>query len=243
MLPSLLLSPVSASRRLLVLPMLLLVGWAAAAEPARAPGKTPQTSQEKMGYAIGVELASKFRKEKFDFDVEMAAQGLRDAMAEQVQLSQSELDLILRSFQVEMRRKVAQNRHTALMANRERNEVFFNNNKVAEGVKLLPSGVQYRVLKEGSGRKPTDASTVSVNFQGTLLDGTVFDRSEEGKPGRLKVANLVLGWRIAVSAMPAGSRWQVWIPAQLAYGDRGNGEKVGPHEPLVLDIELLDVQP
>lgn len=226
---------------------LLSVGAACAAEaPAAAtpaPRLAPRTPVEQMGYAIGVELASKFKKEKFDFDVEMAAQGLRDAMADKVQLTQAELEHVLKGFQAEFRRKLAMNRQMASMANRERNETFFNRNKVAEGVKLLPSGVQYRVLKEGSGRKPSEASTVTVRYVGRLLDGSEFDRSVEGQPTRLKVASLVHGWRIAMMAMPVGAQWQVWIPAQLAYGDRGTGTKIGPQEPLVLEIELLDTLP
>ena len=207
------------------------------AESANAP----ETAKEKMGYAIGVELASKFKKEKFDFDVEMAAQGLRDAMNAQVKMTPEELAYVINGFQVEFRRKVNLNRRQALMANRARNDRFFAENRQAQGVRLLPSGVQYRVLQEGTGPKPTDADAVHLRYRGTLLDGSEFGRSVGDEPTRMKVASLVQGWRIAVSAMPVGSHWQVWVPPALAYADRGDGDKVGPQEPLVLDLELVAI--
>jgi FKBP-type peptidyl-prolyl cis-trans isomerase FklB len=202
--------------------------------------KVPTTPSEKMGYAVGAEFATKFKNEKFEFDSEMAVQGMRDAFANNLQMNRDEVEFVLKSFQAELRRKIAANRQMAALTNNARNQKFFDDNKKAEGVVALSSGVQYKILKAGDGPKPTDASTVTANYRGTLLDGTEFDKTVEGKPAKLKVAGLIQGWRVALSAMPAGSRWQVWIPSVLAYGERGHGA-IGPQEPLVFDIELLSI--
>jgi FKBP-type peptidyl-prolyl cis-trans isomerase FklB len=224
--------------RLSTLGLCALMALNAGAQEAR---KTPSTPSEKMGYAVGAEFANKFRKDKLEFDYEMAIQGMRDAYADKLQLSKDDLDFVLKGFQAELRRKVAANRQLASLANRERNEKFFTAHKAEPGVQLLPSGVQYKVIKAGDGPKPNDMSTVSVNYRGTLLDGTEFDKTDEGKPGTLKVGTLVAGWRAVMNAMPVGSHWQVWIPSGLAYAERGAGTVIGPQEPLVFDIELLAI--
>ena len=227
---------------------LLLTASALAALLAFAPAhaaedrKTPTTPQEKMGYAVGVEFAAKFRKEHFEFDTEMAIQGIRDAYAGSSQLSDAELAQLAQEFQVQLRRKIGLNRQTASMVNRERNDKFFATNKVAEGVKTLPAGVQYKVITAGTGKIPPDGATVTLNYRGTLLDGREFDKSEPGKPATLNVGGLIAGWRAVLTAMPVGSHWQVWIPAAQAYGERGAGTMIGPQEPLVYDVELLSVK-
>ena len=215
-----------------------LLSWnALAADPAKAP----TTPAEKTGYAVGVEFANKFKKDKIEIDTEMVIQGLRDTMSGTMQMSREEIDVVLKVFQAELRRKVANDRHVAQTANRERNDKFFATNKAVEGVQLLSSGVQYKVIKAGTGAKPNDAHTVSMNYRGTLIDGTEFDKTEAGKPAKLNIATMIPGLRAAMHEMPVGSHWQVWIPAGLAYGDRGAGKAIGPQEPLVYDIELLDI--
>jgi FKBP-type peptidyl-prolyl cis-trans isomerase FklB len=144
-------------------------------------------------------------------------------------------------FQAEVRRKVKANKMLAANENRDVSEKFLADNKAKEGVLLLPSGVQYKILVAADGVKPRDTDIVVVNYKGSLIDGNVFDKSEPGKPANLKVAALITGWRELMQAMPVGSKWQVWIPPKQAYGERGAGTLIGPNEVLVFDIELVGI--
>ena len=115
-------------------------------------------------------------------------------------------------------------------------------NKKKEGVVSPPSGLQYKIIKAGTGKLPQDLNLLVVNYRGTLLDGTEFDASEVGKPVNLKMAQLIPGWREAIKLMPVGSKWKLFIPPQLAYAERGVGSDIGPNETLIFDVELLDVK-
>ncbi len=106
----------------------------------------------------------------------------------------------------------------------------------------LPSGVQYKILKAGDGKKPIESDLVEVHYRGTLLDGTEFDGTEAGLPATLKVSALIVGWKEALKLMPAGSKWQIFIPPQFAYGERGVGSDIGPNETLVFELELLAIK-
>jgi FKBP-type peptidyl-prolyl cis-trans isomerase FklB len=220
---------------------LLLAASAMAWQVMAAEPKAPTTPGEKVGYALGLELAGKLKKERIDFNVEMAIQGLRDAMASTPQMSDEEVRFVMSGFQAEVRRRIATNKHLASLEGREKSEAFMAANKSQDGVVTLPSGVQYKVLKAGDGAKPRADDVVQVNYKGSLIDGSVFDQSIDGKPARLKVAALIVGWRELMQLMPVGAKWQVWIPPKLAYGERGAGEKIGPNAVLAFDIELLTI--
>jgi len=120
--------------------------------------------------------------------------------------------------------------------------MFLAENKTKDGVVALPSGLQYKILKEGNGRKPTDADTVECNYRGTLLDGTAFESSNPDRPASLKVAAVLPGWREALKLMPVGSKWQLFIPPELAYGTQGRGGVIGPNATLIFVVELLAIQ-
>jgi FKBP-type peptidyl-prolyl cis-trans isomerase FklB len=130
----------------------------------------------------------------------------------------------------------------ALEDNKKKGEVFLAENKTKEGVVVLPSGVQYKILKAGNGKKPIDSDVVQVYYRGTLLDGSEFDATEPGQPADLKASSLIAGWKEALRLMPAGSKWQIFVPSQLAYGERGVGSDIGPNETLVFEVELLAVK-
>jgi FKBP-type peptidyl-prolyl cis-trans isomerase FklB len=208
---------------------------------AQDAGKAPTTAQEKIGYAVGAELAGKFKKEKIDFDVEMAIQAMRDVMAGKPQMDSDEIHFVLGGFQAEVRRRVKTNKQLANLANREEGEKFLAENKDKEGVVSLPSAVQYKVITKADGPRPKEGDFVIVNYRGTLLNGDVFDKSAEGKPVNLKLAALIPGWRDTMLLMPVGSKWQIWVPSKLAYGEAGFRTIIGPNETLAFEIELVAI--
>jgi FKBP-type peptidyl-prolyl cis-trans isomerase FklB len=127
--------------------------------------------------------------------------------------------------------------------NRKAGESFLAENKKKEGVVTLPSGLQYKVLKAGDGKKPTDADTVECHYRGTLINGTEFDSSYlTGQPATFKIAGVIPGWREALKLMPVGSKWQLFVPSQLAYGARGKGGSIGPNAALIFEVELLAIK-
>ena len=128
-------------------------------------------------------------------------------------------------------------------ANKHEGDAFLAANKTQEGVVTLPSGLQYKVLKEGTGPKPTASDSVVCNYRGTLLNNTEFDSSyKRGQPATIPVGGVIKGWTEALQLMPVGSKWQLFIPAELAYGPRGAGGSIGPNATLVFEIELLSIQ-
>jgi FKBP-type peptidyl-prolyl cis-trans isomerase len=128
--------------------------------------------------------------------------------------------------------------------NKKTGETFLAENKTKEGVKILPSGLQYKILKQGSGVQPQDADTVEVNYRGTLIDGTEFDSSyKRGQPVSFPVDGIIPGWKEALKLMPVGSKWQLFIPSSLAYGEKGAGGEIGPNATLIFEVELLAIKP
>jgi len=147
-------------------------------------------------------------------------------------------------FQVDLRQKQAEATKLAAEKNKKEGEAFLVENKRKEGVVTLPSGLQYKILKAGTGKKPTEGDTVECIHRGTLIDGTEFDSSYRSKkPMTFKVSGgIIQGWSEALKLMPVGSKWQLFIPPQLAYGDRGAGDIIGPNATLIFEVELLAVK-
>ena len=208
-----------------------------------------KTDREKLGYSLGVDLALTIKRQKSEIDVDAMVRGLRDALSgEKLLMSDRDIRMTVDIFQAELRQKQAQARKTAgetmqktVEENRIAGNAFMTDNSTKQGVVSLPSGMQYKVLKEGSGKKPVETDTVEVNYRGTLIDGTEFD-SSGGQPVSLKVDAVIGGWKEALQLMPAGSKWQLFVPPQLAYGERGIGGKIGPNATLVFEVELLAVK-
>ena len=209
-----------------------------------AADKPPTAPPEPKSYSLGVEMAKNFKRQGMEVNLDLLMRGMKDVMAGG-KLLLSDVDILnsMTAFAGEVRSNVARARLIAAQDNRQEGEAFQARNKTKEGVVTLPSGLQYKILKAGSGRKPTDADTVVCQYRGTLINGTEFDSSyRTGQPATLKVAGLVPGWREALKLMPVGSTWQLVIPPQLAYGSRGTGRDIGPNATLIFEVELLDVK-
>ncbi|MBS1159161.1 MAG: peptidylprolyl isomerase, FKBP-type [Proteobacteria bacterium] len=224
-------------KRLAITCFILCTGPAGAAETGQLA-----SDKDKLSYGIGVSVARNFKKQASDVDIDLMIKGLRDALAgDRLLLPEKDLRRVMNAYQTEIRQKATLTRRTAIEENRKKSEAFFAANRAKDGVVTLPSGLQYRVLRAGQGRKPIDSDQVICNYRGSLLDGTEFDASEDGKPASLKLSALIAGWKESMKLMPVGAKWQIFIPPQLAYGERGVGSDIGPNETLIFEVELLAI--
>ena len=215
----------------------LLATQVAAAEP-----EVLKSEQDMVSYGIGMYMARSFKNDDISVDQELLLKGLHDGLNGTSLLPDKSLRRVMNAFQAETRRKAAARHQQASAENQKKSARFVMENRAKEGVVTLASGLQYKVLKTGSGRKPREGDTVDCLYRGTLLDGTEFDSTEAQKPASLKLAQLIPGWREALQMMPEGSRWELYVPPQLAYGARGAGSDIGPNETLVFDLELVAVK-
>lgn len=203
----------------------------------------PASEKDKNSYAIGVTTARNFKKDGTDVDLEWVARGLKDGMGgARPLLSDKEIKLRMQSLMAEIRLRMVANKREAAVKNKARGDEFLEANKSKEGVAVLPNGVQYRILKAGDGPRPGENDTILCHYRGTLIDGSEFDATPPDRPAPLKMAQVIPGWREALKNMPVGSKWQLFIPPSLAYGDKGVGSDIGPNEVLVFEIELLDIK-
>lgn len=212
-------------------------------------GEAPvlETKKDKMSYVVGVDMGRNLERQAIDLDMELVVRGFRDAFAgRKLLVTDEELHAVRNAFQIEMKRKEIETRHNRTRVgaeNKKRGETFLAENRAKEGVVALPSGLQYRIIKAADGRKPTDGDTVECHYRGTLIDGTEFDSSHAaGKPAALSVKGVIPGLREALKLMPAGSKWQVFIPPGLAYGAKGAGPRIGPNATLIFEMELVAVK-
>lgn len=219
---------------------LTLLGAAATAQTPASPFKTPL---EATGYAVGADMVRNFKAQGVTFDVEQVIRGLRDASSgAKLAMSDAEVKRLVSELESEVRTKMANARKQEAEANLKAGAEFLAANAKKPGVTTLPSGLQYLVLKAGEGRKPSDESSVVANYSGQLVDGTTFDASQPGSPATFRVGGVIPGWREALKLMPMGSKWQLTIPAALAYGERGAGRTIGPNQTLRFDVELVQVK-
>ncbi len=202
-----------------------------------------KTDKEKLSYAIGVSTGRNFKKAGTDVDLDLMARGIKDGQAgEKLPLTEKELRKIMNGYQSDVRRTMVLERRQAMEENRKKGEAFLAENKTKPGVVTLASGVQYLIVKAGNGKLPTESDMVEVRYRGTLLDGTEFDATEDGRTANLKLSALPNGWKEAVKLMPTGSTWKIFVPSQLAYGERGVGTDIGPNETLIYETELVGIK-
>jgi FKBP-type peptidyl-prolyl cis-trans isomerase len=202
------------------------------------------TQQDKRGYALGVELGLDVAKQGAGVNQHLVLQGMRDALTGQKYLmTPDDMNAILTEMQQEQRQKMELAVKEFAEKNKKDGEAFLAANKAKEGVVTLPSGLQYKILKAGDGNKPGLDDKVVCQYRGTLLDGTQVDSSYERKePSTFPLKGVIKGWTEALQLMPVGSKWQLFVPSALAYGDRGNGRSIGPNAALIFEVELLSIQ-
>jgi FKBP-type peptidyl-prolyl cis-trans isomerase FklB len=203
-----------------------------------------KTQKDKVSYAIGMDLANQFRKLSVDVDPDMLSRGLKDILSNsKTLLSQEEALAVLTELQAAAKKKMEEARQATMEDNKKAGAAFLAENQKKEGVVTLASGLQYKILQQGSGPKPTIEDTVKCQYRGTLIDGTEFDSSyKRGQPAVFPVKGVIPGWTEALQLMPEGSKWQLFIPAQLAYGERGAGGVIGPDSTLIFEVELVSVK-
>ncbi len=206
-------------------------------------GVTLKTQKQKQAYAIGMNIGLGLKRQPLGVDPAIVARGLRDAMSGgKTLLTEQEVQAALQQLRSDMDKQQQQKAGTEGLANRKQGEEFLSANKSKPGVQTLPDGLEYKILKEGSGPKPTANDTVTVNYRGTLISGKEFDSSyKRGQPATFPVGGVIRGWTEALQLMPVGSKWELFIPADLAYGDRGAGPDIGPGETLIFEVELLSI--
>lgn len=223
-----------------VLGVVLLPTMVCAGEPT-----VLKTQQDKVNYGIGVSMIRNFQQQGMEVNLDMVFQGMKDALAgKKLLMDEKDLRKTLNVYQVELRSKQAVSRATASVDNKKAGEAFLAGNKKNEGVVTLPSGLQYKILKAGEGKKPAEADMVEFHYRGSFVNGTEFGNSyDDGKPAMVKVqeGGGLPGWSEALKLMPVGSKWQIFVPSQLAYGDKGKG-RIGPNETLIFEIELLAIK-
>jgi FKBP-type peptidyl-prolyl cis-trans isomerase FklB len=215
----------------------------AARKPAGAP-LSLKSQKDKFSYALGMNLGKNLHQQSVEVDPNLLARGLKDALTGgKTLLSDEEARATLTAAQAQVRAKQQEKMQQAGAANKKEGDAFLAANKAKEGVVTLPSGLQYKILTAGSGPKPSANDTVVCNYRGTLINGTEFDSSyKRGQPATFPVAGVIKGWTEALQLMPVGSKWQLFIPADLAYGDRGAGADIGPGATLIFEVELLSIQ-
>ncbi len=213
------------------------------AEPSQS-NAVLKTEKDKVSYAIGMNVGKNLQRQSIDIDPAILIKGLQDTLAGKTLLTEAEAQAILMQLQADMRKKQDEKMQQAGEGNQKEGEAFLSANKAKPGVVTLPSGLQYKILKEGTGPKPTPTDSVSCNYRGTLINGTEFDSSYKGgQPVTFPVNGVIKGWTEALQLMPVGSKWQLFIPPDLAYGARGAGPDIGPNATLIFEVELLSIQP
>jgi len=228
--------------RVLIVPLCIIL----AGSPVFAEDKTElKTQKDKLSYAIGMDMGGSLKRNSIDVDIDALVKGLKDALAGgKMMMTEQEQRETLMAFQKEFQVKQQEKMKALAETNKKEGEAFLAENKKKKGVKTLPSGLQYKIITEGKGASPKETDTVTVNYRGTLIDGTEFDSSyKRNEPATFPVKGVIRGWTEALQLMKEGAKWQLFIPSDLAYGERGAGGTIGPNATLIFEVELLKIAP
>jgi len=222
----------------------LLLGLVAASVSLSALGKEPaagfKTDKQKFSYTVGYQMGQNLKRQNLEIDPKLVAQGMQDVLAgTKPKMTPDEMHAAVQGYQKKEQEKM----ESVAKKNLEAGQAFLEANKKKEGVVTLPSGLQYKVVSEGSGKQPKSSDTVVAHYRGTLINGNEFDSSyKRNEPATFPVEGVIKGWQEVLPLMKEGSKWQVYIPSELAYGARGAGNAIGPNEALIFDIELVSIK-
>jgi len=211
---------------------------------AAAEEQELKTQKERISYVVGLEMANNLKKNMIDLDVETLVRGVKDALsgAKPLMTEQERKETIV-ALQNELQAKQQELTKAIAEKNKKEGEAFLAENKNKQGVITMPSGLQYKILADGKGKSPKATDAVSVNYRGMLIDGTEFDSSyKRGQPETFVVNRIIPGWTEALQLMKPGSKWQLFIPPDLAYGERGTGGPIGPNAVLIFEVELISIK-
>jgi FKBP-type peptidyl-prolyl cis-trans isomerase FklB len=223
------------SRVIVVLGVLFLVSQVGAQE-----NLVLKNQKEKVSYIIGVDIGGNLKKQSIDIDQSILVKGIKDGLAGAKPLL---TDQEIQETMIAFKKEVLVKREEIAKKNKADGEAFLAENKKKEGVETLPSGLQYKVIKAGTDKKPKANDTVTANYRGTLIDGTEFDSSyKRGQPVSFPVSGVIRGWTEALQLMGEGAKWQIFVPSNLAYGERGAGAVIGPNSTLIFEVELISIK-
>ena len=224
---------------IVVIGILLLVGQVYGADE-----NTINSDKDKLSYTFGANFGKSLKQQEIEINTDMFLKGMKDGFSgEKMLLTDQEMKETMMAFQKEMAAKHAEKRKTLAEKNKKEGEAFLAANKTREGVKTLASGLQYKVINEGTGKTPKATDLVVTNYRGALIDGTEFDSSYQRKnPATFRVTGVIKGWTEALQLMKEGAKWQLFVPPELAYGERGAGPRIGPNATLIFEIELVSVK-
>ena len=202
-----------------------------------------KTQKDKISYIVGIDMGKGMKQQALDVDPDLVAKGMKDVFAgNKTMLAEEEMTQIRAAYKKESMEKQQVRMKEASARNKKEGEAFLAENMKKEGVKTLPSGLQYKIIKEGTGAMPKLTDMVTTNYRGTLINNTEFDSSyKRGQPGKFPVNGVIAGWTEALQLMKAGSKWQLFIPPNLAYGERGAGGVIEPNATLIFDLELISI--
>jgi FKBP-type peptidyl-prolyl cis-trans isomerase len=202
------------------------------------------SQKKKVSYAIGLDIGQNFKARAMEIDMDALFQGLKDAQKTgEPLLNKDEIQKVMTQFQQDMMKAEQKKRAAQGQVNKANGEAFLKENAQKAGIKVTASGLQYKVITEGSGPLPKESDTVKVNYRGTLLDGTEFDSSyKRNEPVVFPLAGVIKGWTEALQLMKVGSKYQIFLPSHLAYGEQGAGQAIGPNSALIFEVELLGIE-
>lgn len=227
-----------------LLPFALTLLCLGVVAPAHAQNGAPTSQKEKLSYALGMNFAQTMKSRGVEIDPGMFDAAVRDVLAgNKLQMTQDQTRAVFEAADREMQTKQQSAMKPVIDKNKATGAAFLTANKVKDGVKTLPDGLQYKVLAEGSGPTPKATDTVTVKYRGTLIDGTEFDASDKhGGTASFPVNGVIPGWTEALQKMNVGSKWQLFLPSDLAYGDRGTPDgSIQPGSTLLFDVELVKI--
>jgi len=203
-----------------------------------------KNQKDKVSYSIGIAMGKNFKMQFIDIDPDILAKGIKDAfIGGKTLMTDQEMNETMTAYQKELAAKREELLKKLGEKNKTEGETFLAENKKKEGVKTLESGLQYKVIQAGSGKKPALSDTVTTHYRGTLIDGTEFDSSyRRGQPATFPVGSVIPGWKEALQLMEVGAKWQLFVPSNLAYGERAAGPNIGPYAALIFEVELISIE-